>query len=81
MIGELTKTLKVTQEQVCIMAALLGNFLLPESDLQDLYKKLGLTKVPADNVSTSSCITPIFLIVLLMSMTALLLSKCKIVQH
>ncbi|CAH2013771.1 unnamed protein product [Acanthoscelides obtectus] len=44
MISELTKTLKVTQEQVCIMAALLGNFLLPESDLQDLYKKLGLTK-------------------------------------
>ncbi|XP_018571795.1 constitutive coactivator of PPAR-gamma-like protein 1 homolog isoform X1 [Anoplophora glabripennis] len=49
MISELTKTLKVTQEQVCIMAALLGNFLLPESDLQDLYKKLGLTKVPAEN--------------------------------
>lgn len=44
MISELTKTLKITQEQVCIMAALLGNFLLPESELQDLYKKLGLTK-------------------------------------
>lgn len=44
MISELTKTLKVTQEQVCIMAALLGNFLLPESELQDLYKKIGLTK-------------------------------------
>lgn len=26
------------------MAALLGNFLLPEGELQDLYKKLGLTK-------------------------------------
>lgn len=32
------------------MAALLGNFLLPESDLQDLYKKLGLTK--GENVSS-----------------------------
>lgn len=52
MISELTKTLKVTQEQVCIMAALLGNFLLPERDLQDLYKKLGLTK--GENVSKKS---------------------------
>nr|CAI5855053.1 unnamed protein product [Callosobruchus analis] len=52
MISELTKTLKVTQEQVCIMAALLGNFLLPESDLQDLYKKLGLTK--GENSSESN---------------------------
>ncbi|CAG9857498.1 unnamed protein product [Phyllotreta striolata] len=48
MISELTKTLKITQEQVCIMAALLGNFLLPESELQDLYKKLNLTKVNPD---------------------------------
>nr|CAH7767847.1 unnamed protein product [Callosobruchus chinensis] len=52
MISELTKTLKITQEQVCIMAALLGNFLLPESDLQDLYKKLGLTK--GENSSESN---------------------------
>ncbi|KAG5888701.1 hypothetical protein JTB14_035766 [Gonioctena quinquepunctata] len=51
MISELTKTLKVTQEQVCIMAALLGNFLLPENDLQDLYKKLGLTKNTIENSS------------------------------
>ncbi|XP_057658956.1 constitutive coactivator of PPAR-gamma-like protein 1 homolog isoform X1 [Diorhabda carinulata] len=49
MISELTKTLKITQEQVCIMASLLGNFLLPETDLQDLYKKLNLTKVTAEN--------------------------------
>ncbi|KAJ8958756.1 hypothetical protein NQ317_008078, partial [Molorchus minor] len=31
------------------MAALLGNFLLPESDLQDLYRKLNLTKVTTEN--------------------------------
>lgn len=51
MVSELTKTLKITHEQVCIMAALLGNFLLPESELQDLYKKLNLAKVTAETVS------------------------------
>lgn len=44
MLSVLTKSLSVTQEQICIMASLLGNFLLPESDLQDLYKKINLTK-------------------------------------
>lgn len=44
MLSVLTKALNVTQEQICIMAALLGNFLLPESDLQDFYKKINLTK-------------------------------------
>lgn len=33
------------------MAALLGNFLLPEIELQDLYKKIGLVKPTADSVS------------------------------
>ncbi|KAL3267989.1 hypothetical protein HHI36_007123 [Cryptolaemus montrouzieri] len=46
MVKELTKTLKLTQEQICVMAALLGNFLLPEASLQDLYKKIGLVYVP-----------------------------------
>lgn len=53
MVSELTKTLKITHEQVCIMAALLGNFLLPESELQDLYKKLNLAKVTAETLQNA----------------------------
>ncbi|XP_044754816.1 constitutive coactivator of PPAR-gamma-like protein 1 homolog isoform X2 [Coccinella septempunctata] len=45
MVRELTKTLNLSQEQVCVMAALLGNFLLSESSLQDLYRRIGLTDV------------------------------------
>lgn len=40
MLGELTKTLQLGAEQVCVLAALLGNFLLPENDLQDVYKRI-----------------------------------------
>ncbi|KAK9881759.1 hypothetical protein WA026_017278 [Henosepilachna vigintioctopunctata] len=49
MVKELTKTLKLSQEQICIMAALLGNFLLPETSLQDLYKQIGLANVSPQN--------------------------------
>ncbi|XP_045475260.1 constitutive coactivator of PPAR-gamma-like protein 1 isoform X2 [Harmonia axyridis] len=49
MLKELTKTLKLSQEQICVMAALLGNFLLSESSLQDLYRRIGLTDIPCDN--------------------------------
>ncbi|XP_073973684.1 constitutive coactivator of PPAR-gamma-like protein 1 homolog isoform X2 [Rhodnius prolixus] len=41
-IGELMKGLNLTPEQLCVVAALLGNFLLPESELMDLYQKLKL---------------------------------------
>lgn len=40
MIPELHKTLQLSQDQVCVLAALLGNFLLPESELQDLYRRV-----------------------------------------
>lgn len=40
MIPELHKTLQLSQDQVCVLAALLGNFLLPESELQDFYKRV-----------------------------------------
>ena len=40
MLSELTKTLLLSQEQVCVVASLLGNFLLPESELQDIYRKI-----------------------------------------
>nr|XP_022900711.1 constitutive coactivator of PPAR-gamma-like protein 1 homolog isoform X1 [Onthophagus taurus]XP_022900712.1 constitutive coactivator of PPAR-gamma-like protein 1 homolog isoform X1 [Onthophagus taurus] len=40
MVSELTKTLLLSQEQVCVVASLLGNFMLPESELQDIYKKV-----------------------------------------
>uniref|UniRef100_A0A146LZW3 Constitutive coactivator of PPAR-gamma-like protein 2 n=1 Tax=Lygus hesperus TaxID=30085 RepID=A0A146LZW3_LYGHE len=41
-ISELTKSLQLNTDQLCILAALLGNFLLPESELSDLHKKLKL---------------------------------------
>lgn len=37
MIGELAKHLNLTRDQLCIVAALLGNYLLPESELADVY--------------------------------------------
>lgn len=40
MLSELTKVLQLSQEQVCVLGSLLGNFLLPESELQDLYRKI-----------------------------------------
>ncbi|CAH0555885.1 unnamed protein product [Brassicogethes aeneus] len=49
MISELTKSLKINQEQVCVMSALLGNFLLPETELQDLYKKLNVAVATPEN--------------------------------
>ncbi|XP_008198021.1 constitutive coactivator of PPAR-gamma-like protein 1 isoform X2 [Tribolium castaneum] len=51
MINELTKSLQLTQDQLCVMAALMGNFLLTESDLQDFHKKIGITNVIRDNKS------------------------------
>ncbi|CAB0010324.1 unnamed protein product, partial [Nesidiocoris tenuis] len=41
-ISELSKSLQLSVDQLCILAALLGNFLLPESELSDLHKKLSL---------------------------------------
>ncbi|KAF5284298.1 hypothetical protein FQA39_LY04591 [Lamprigera yunnana] len=41
--SELTKTLQLSNEQVCVVAALLGNFILPESELTDVYKKIAAT--------------------------------------
>lgn len=40
MVAELSKHLQLTQEQMCVLASLLGNFLLPENELQDVYKKI-----------------------------------------
>ncbi|XP_014260840.1 constitutive coactivator of PPAR-gamma-like protein 1 [Cimex lectularius] len=45
-IAEVMKGLELTQEQLCVLAALLGNFLLPESELSDLYKKLNVEPKP-----------------------------------
>lgn len=42
MLSELHKALNLTQEQICVLAALLGNFILPESELQDFYKRIGI---------------------------------------
>jgi hypothetical protein len=49
MVNELTKSLQLTQEQLCVMAALMGNFLLTESDLQDFHKKIGITNIIREN--------------------------------
>lgn len=49
MVNELTKSLQTTQEQLCIMAALMGNFLLTENQLQDLHRTIGITNIVRDN--------------------------------
>lgn len=43
---ELIKGLGVTPERLCILAALLGNYILPETELADVYKKAGITQPP-----------------------------------
>lgn len=51
-VSELTKGLGITGEELCVVAALLGNFLLPEVELADLHKKLTAGKaVKAEEMS------------------------------
>lgn len=49
MVSELKRALQLNQEQLCIMAALMGNFLLTEGHLQDFHKMLGITNQLKDN--------------------------------
>lgn len=46
MVCEMTKQLSLTQEQLCVLAALLGNYLLPECELTDIYRKIGIQFTP-----------------------------------
>lgn len=39
-VSELIKGLSITGDELCVVAALLGNFLLPETELSDLHRKL-----------------------------------------
>ncbi|XP_065201519.1 constitutive coactivator of PPAR-gamma-like protein 1 homolog isoform X3 [Planococcus citri] len=41
-ISELTKELQLTNEKLCVLVALLGNYLLTDQDLRDVYKKAGI---------------------------------------
>jgi len=43
MLSELTKTLNIPSDRLCILAALLGNYILTENDLADFYKKLNIS--------------------------------------
>lgn len=43
MVCEMSKQLNLTQEQLCVLAALLGNYSLPEAELVDIYRKMGLS--------------------------------------
>ncbi|XP_046419982.1 constitutive coactivator of PPAR-gamma-like protein 1 homolog isoform X1 [Neodiprion fabricii] len=45
-ISEFTKSLNLPSERLCILTALLGNYLLTEQDLADFYKKLNLNTNP-----------------------------------
>lgn len=47
MVSEMTKMLSLSQEQLCVLAALLGNYLLSETDLTDVYRKAGLQFNPS----------------------------------
>lgn len=48
MLSELTKTLQLSNEQVCVVAALLGNFILPDTEMQDIYRKIAASANPKD---------------------------------
>lgn len=43
MLSELTKALNIPSDRLCILAALLGNYILTENDLADFYKKLNIS--------------------------------------
>jgi hypothetical protein len=43
---EVAKGLGLHPDRFCVLAALLGNYLLTEQDLADFYRKLGMTQVP-----------------------------------
>jgi len=43
---EVAKGLGLQPDRFCILAALLGNYLLTEQDLADFYRKLGMTQNP-----------------------------------
>ncbi|KAF5305237.1 hypothetical protein FQR65_LT07776 [Abscondita terminalis] len=49
MLSELTKTLQLSNEQVCVVAALLGNFILPDVEMQDIYRKIAVAGNCNDN--------------------------------
>lgn len=41
--SEVTKALNIPSDRLCILASLLGNFILPEHELVEFYKKLNIT--------------------------------------
>ncbi|KAG8242101.1 constitutive coactivator of PPAR-gamma-like protein 1 isoform X1 [Homalodisca vitripennis] len=43
---ELVKGLGLSSDKVCVLAALLGNYILPEHELADVYKKAGISQMP-----------------------------------
>lgn len=45
MLSELTRALNIPSDRLCILAALLGNYILTENDLADFYKN--------NNISTN----------------------------
>ncbi|XP_049782108.1 constitutive coactivator of PPAR-gamma-like protein 1 [Schistocerca cancellata] len=51
-LSEVTKGLGLSSDRLCVVAALLGNYLLPEQDLLEFYHRLGLVqslgKIPVD---------------------------------
>lgn len=40
MVSDLMKTLELNNEKLCVLAGLLGNYLLLDTDLKDLYEKI-----------------------------------------
>lgn len=45
-LSELAKSLDLPRERFCLLAALLGNYMLTEQDLSDFYARLGLDNNP-----------------------------------
>lgn len=51
LISELMKELELTNERLCVLTALLGNYLLPDNDLKDVYKAANIDALTEVSIS------------------------------
>lgn len=59
MLSEFTKALNIPSDRLCILAALLGNYILTESDLADFYKNHNISTNVLNKTSVEQMIKTI----------------------
>lgn len=55
------KMLDLNNEKLCVLAALLGNYLLSDKDLKDVYEKLQIQMDNSEEVNTVQFISFLFI--------------------